>query len=219
MSKHQIMLFVRIYFMQEKQHWENVYSSKTPESVSWFQLHANDSLSLIRNTKVDKHAAIIDVGGGASTLVDDLLADGYTNLTVLDLSITAINLAKQRLGNLASSVKWIEGDIMNIDFSENKFDIWHDRAVFHFFLTPNERNKYVKQAVDALKKNGYVIIGSFAQNGPEKCSGLPTMRYNASTLNDQFGDPFILIEHNKKVHTTPFNTEQKFVFCSLRKKE
>lgn len=204
--------------MQEKQHWENVYSSKKPESVSWFQLHANDSLSLIRNTKVDKHAAISDVGGGASTLVDDLLADGYTNVTVLDLSITAINLAKQRLGNLANSVKWIEGDIMNIDFSENKFDIWHDRAVFHFFLTPNERNKYVKQAVDALKKWSS-HLGSFGENGPEKCSGLPTMRYNASTLSDEFGDAFILIEHNNKVHTTPFNTQQKFVFCSLRKKE
>ncbi len=199
--------------MDRKQHWEQVYSTKASDSVSWFQKHADQSLRLIHNTKLGKNAAIIDVGGGASRLVDDLVAEGYTDLTVLDLSSAALAVAKQRLGKHAHAVHWMEGDITSAEFPIHRFDIWHDRAVFHFLTDPADRQAYVEQVMRTVRLNGHVIIATFAEDGPEKCSGLPVMRYCSETLHAEFGDAFLLVEHEKEAHHTPSGTVQQFVYC------
>lgn len=204
--------------MDKKQHWEHVYITKAPDNVSWFQEHANQSIKLIHDTKVAKDVAIIDVGGGASNLVDDLLEEGYTNLTVLDLSSTALEVAKQRLKKHSGSVNWIVGDITQVDFPENSFDIWHDRAVFHFLTEQSDRQAYVEQVMRSVRLNGHVIIATFAEDGPDKCSGLPVMRYKPETLHAEFGENFLLVAHEKEAHNTPFGTVQKFVYCYCRKR-
>lgn len=203
--------------MDRKHHWERVYTIKAPDSVSWFQEHAEHSLRIIRNTGLDNKATIIDVGGGASTLVDDLLAEGYTNLTVLDLSAVALAVAKQRLEKHTDFVHWIEGDITRVELSLHQFDIWHDRAVFHFLTAPADRQAYVEQVMRAVRPGGHVIVATFAEDGPEKCSGLPVMRYRPESLHAEFGDAFLLIEHEKETHHTPFGTVQQFVYCYCRK--
>lgn len=203
--------------MDRKQHWDQVYNSRTSDSVSWFQEHAAQSLRLIRNTGLGKDAAIIDVGGGDSRLVDDLAAEGYTDLTVLDLSSTALALARQRLGKYADAVNWMEGDITRAEFPECRFDIWHDRAVFHFLTEPADRHAYVKRVMQAVRPGGHVIIATFAEDGPEKCSGLPVMKYQPETLHAQFGEAFLLVEHEKEAHRTPFGVVQQFVYCYCRK--
>lgn len=199
--------------MDTKQHWEQVYSTKASDHVSWFQEHANLSLALIHQTDVTKDAAMIDVGGGASNLVDDLVAEGYTDLTVLDLSSASLDVAKQRLGKHAEAVEWIVGDIIQAVLPENRFDVWHDRAVFHFLTDPVDRQAYVRQVMRAVKPNGHIIIATFAENGPEKCSGLPVMRYSPVTLLAELGNDFLLVRHEKEVHHTPFGTLQQFVYC------
>lgn len=201
--------------MQTKDHWEQVYQSKAPNAVSWFQEHAEHSLSLIRNTGVNYDASIIDVGGGASTLVDDLLNDGFSNLTVLDISGAALNTAKIRLGASAAKVNWIEASVIKVSLSAAYYDIWHDRAVFHFLTTPEERKAYVEQVRHSVKPGGHVIIATFAEDGPTKCSGLPVMRYSAEELHAEFGASFTLINHLKESHHTPFGTVQQFVYCVL----
>ena len=203
--------------MDRKHHWEQVYATKAPDSVSWFQEHAEHSLRIIQGTGLDKTAAIIDIGGGASTLVDDLLAEGYTNLTVLDLSAAALAVAKQRLGKSADSVRWIEGDITCVELPFHQFDMWHDRAVFHFLTDPADRHIYVEQVMRAVRPGGHVIVATFAEDGPEKCSGLPTMRYRPESLHAEFGDAFLLIGHEKESHQTPFGTAQQFIYCYCRK--
>lgn len=203
--------------MDRKQHWEQVYATKSPDAVSWFQEHADQSLRLIRNTGLDKEAAIIDVGGGASTLVDDLAAQGYTDLTVLDLSAAALAVAKQRLGKYAAAVHWMEGDVTNAEFPGRRFDIWHDRAVFHFLTDPADRQAYVERVMHAVRPGGHVIIATFAEDGPEKCSGLPVMRYQPESLHAEFGEAFMLVDHEKEVHHTPSGATQRFVYCYCRK--
>ncbi len=203
--------------MDRKQHWEQVYHSKTADSVSWFQEHSDQSLRLIHNAGLGKEAAIIDVGGGTSRLVDDLAAAGYTDLTVLDLSSAALAVAKRRLGKYAATVHWIEGDITRAEFPKHRFDIWHDRAVFHFLTDPVDRHAYVERVMHAVRPGGHVIVATFAEDGPEKCSGLPVMRYQAETLHAEFGDAFLLVEHEKEAHHTPFGTVQQFVYCYCRK--
>jgi ubiquinone/menaquinone biosynthesis C-methylase UbiE len=203
--------------MDRKNHWEQVYTTKASDSVSWFQEHAEQSLRMIHNTKLGKDAAIIDVGGGASRLVDDLVAEGYTDLTVLDLSSAALAVAKQRLGKYADAVHWIEGDITRAEFPINRFDIWHDRAVFHFLIGPADRHAYVERVMRAVRPGGHVIVAAFAEDGPEKCSGLPVMRYQPDSLHSEFGDAFMLVEHEKEAHHTPFGTVQQFVYCYCRK--
>lgn len=204
--------------MDNKQYWEQVYTTKASDSVSWFQEHADQSLRLIHNTRLGKDAAIIDVGGGASRLVDDLVAEGYTDLTVFDLSSIALAVAKQRLGEHADIVLWIEGDITRAKFPMNRFDIWHDRAVFHFLTDPANRHAYVERVISAVRPGGHVIVATFAEDGPEKCSGLPVMRYQPEALHAVFGDTFQLIEHEKEAHHTPFGTVQQFVYCYCRKR-
>jgi len=203
--------------MDRKQHWEQVYSTKASDSVSWFQEHAELSLRLIHNTGLSKDAAIIDVGGGASTLMDDLVAEGYTDLTVLDLSSSAISVAKQRLGKHAEAVDWMVGDITLAEFPVHRFDIWHDRAVFHFLTNPNDRHAYVERVMRAVRPGGHVIIATFAEDGPEQCSGLPVIRYRPESLHAEFGDAFLLVEHKKEVHHTPSGSNQQFVYCYCRK--
>jgi ubiquinone/menaquinone biosynthesis C-methylase UbiE len=203
--------------MQSKEHWENVYSTKSADAASWFQPHAGLSLDLIRNTGAPKNAGIIDVGSGASTLVDDLLAEGYSDLTVLDLSGAALNAARQRLGTQESKVRWIEADIIRADLPDNRYDIWHDRAVFHFPTTPEERQAYVRKVFRSVRPGGHVIVATFAEDGPEQCSGLPVMRYRADDLHDEFGEAFTLLEHRKESHHTPAGKIQQFVYCYCRR--
>ena len=203
--------------MQTKEHWENVYSSKASDEVSWFQEHAALSLQLIRDAEVPPSASIIDVGGGASTLVDDLLVEGFGQITVLDLSAAALSTAKTRLGERAADVQWLVADILEVQLPEAAYDVWHDRAVFHFLTTAEQRHAYVRAVLRAVKPGGLVIVATFAEDGPEKCSGLPVMRYNADQLHAEFGQPFLLLGHEQESHHTPGGNEQKFVYCFCRK--
>ncbi|MBU1215695.1 MAG: class I SAM-dependent methyltransferase [Gammaproteobacteria bacterium] len=203
--------------MQPKQHWEEVYTTKSTDSVSWFQPHASLSLDLIKATGAAKDAGIIDVGGGASTLVDDLLANGYSDLTVLDLSAHAMEAARQRLGKQEALVRWIEADITEVDLPSKRYDIWHDRAVFHFLTTPEQREAYVQTVFRSVKPGGHVIVATFAEDGPEQCSGLPVMRYRPEELHDQFGEAFTLLKHTKEAHHTPAGKVQQFVYCYCRR--
>ncbi len=202
--------------MDRKKHWEQVYTTKTSDSVSWFQEHAEQSLRLIHATGLGADAAIVDIGGGASTLVDDLLAESYTDITVLDLSAAAMATARQRIGKRANDIKWIEGDITQVNLPPNRFDIWHDRAVFHFLTEPASRRLYVEQILHAVRPGGHIIVATFAEDGPDKCSGLPVMRYSPSTLHAEFGNGFKLLSHEKEVHHTPFGTTQQFIYCYCR---
>ena len=202
--------------MQAKEHWEKVYSTKAADAVSWFQPHANISVSLINDAGVSRDASIIDVGGGASTLVDDLLANGYTNLTVLDLSAAALAAARDRLGEKAEHVRWIEADVTKADLPGHQFDIWHDRAVFHFLTNPEDRAAYVQAVFRSVKPGGHVIVATFAEDGPDQCSGLPVMRYSPDELHAEFGESFSLLRHQKEAHHTPAGKVQQFVYCYCR---
>ncbi len=203
--------------MQSKEHWDNVYSSKPTDGVSWYQEHAESSLRLIQQSGVSSSANIIDVGGGASTLIDDLIADGFTRLNVLDLSAAALAATKQRLGSRATEVNWIVGDITEISLPPLSYDVWHDRAVFHFLTGEAERAAYVEAVLRCVKPGGFVIVATFSEDGPTHCSGLPVKRYTADELHDEFGTPFELLRHEKEEHHTPFGTTQNFVYCFCRK--
>jgi ubiquinone/menaquinone biosynthesis C-methylase UbiE len=205
--------------MQSKEHWEKVYSTKATDTVSWFQLHADVSLDLIKATGVATQSAIIDVGGGASTLIDDLVEAGYSDLTVLDLSGAALVAARRRLGRHADKVCWMEADITKAEFPDHRFDIWHDRAVFHFLTDPADRAAYVATVLRSVKPGGHVIVATFAEDGPLQCSGLPVMRYRPGELHDQFGESFVLLKHQKEVHYTPSGATQQFVYCYCRRTE
>lgn len=203
--------------MESKQHWEHVYATRAANEVSWFQEHAALSLKLIRDAGVPASASIIDVGGGASTLVDDLLAAGYGNVSVLDLSGAALAAARSRLGSRAAAVRWMEANVLEFDFPKHAYDVWHDRAVFHFLTGAEDRHAYVRAVLRAVKPGGLVIVATFAEDGPTQCSGLPVMRYSADDLHAQFGEPFQLLGHERESHHTPSGKEQKFVYCFCRK--
>ncbi|NBW75833.1 MAG: class I SAM-dependent methyltransferase [Sphingomonadaceae bacterium] len=202
--------------MEPKSHWEHVYTTKSADRVSWFQEHADRSLRLIWEVARDRAASIIDVGGGASTLADDLLADGYSAVTVLDLSEAALEKAKRRIGAEAERATWLASDILSVDLPRHHFDVWHDRAVFHFLTKQQERDAYVEAALKAVKPGGFVIVATFAEDGPTECSGLPVRRYSAAELHAEFGAPFALLRHEKEAHATPFGTVQQFVYCMCR---
>ena len=205
--------------MTSKAHWEEVYATKSATAVSWFQPHAALSLQLIEQTGVPEDAGIIDVGGGASTLVDDLLDAGYSNLTVLDLSDAALAASRARLASRADAVHWLVGDITQITLPEQAYAVWHDRAVFHFLTTEPQREAYVAAVMRAVKPGGHVIVATFAEDGPEKCSGLPVARYSAQGLHAQFGNPFTLLRQQREEHHTPFGTVQQFIYCLCRKEK
>jgi SAM-dependent methyltransferase len=203
--------------MKSKEHWEQIYSTQADTDVSWFQEHAELSLKLINDAGVPKSSSLIDVGGGASTLVDDLLANGYEGLTVLDLSGAALAKAQARLGERASGVRWIEANVLDCELSPLTYDVWHDRAVFHFLTTEAERQGYVRRVLQAVRPGGLVIVATFAEDGPARCSGLPVMRYSASELHAEFGERFQLLGQERESHHTPRGTEQRFVYCLCRK--
>jgi SAM-dependent methyltransferase len=203
--------------MPSPNHWNRIYSTQPTDAVSWFQQHATHSLRLIEHTHVPRSASIIDVGGGASTLVDDLLDAGYEHITVLDLSAAALEAARARLGARAEKVQWLVADITQVALPHHTYDLWHDRAVFHFLTTPEERQAYVRAVLHALKPGGHIIVATFAEDGPEKCSGLPVVRYSPDQLHAEFGEPFTLLEHEKEAHETPFGTVQQFTWCYCRK--
>jgi len=203
--------------MQSKDHWERVYSTKATDTVSWYQQHADNSLQLIEATGVRHTASIIDVGGGASTLVDDLLAKDYQSITVLDLSAAALNSAKDRLGAHAGAVTWLESDITKTELPLLAYDVWHDRAVFHFLIAPEDRHAYVQAVLRSVKPDGHVIVATFAEDGPLQCSGLPVTRYSATQLHAEFGEAFTLMSHERVLHHTPFGTTQQFTYCYCRK--
>lgn len=202
--------------MDVKTHWETVYNTKAPDRVSWFRPHLETSLAFIERTAAGRSASIIDVGGGESTLVDDLLARGYENITVLDVSETALEVARKRLGVAAEQVHWLVADITQTDLPPAAYDVWHDRAVFHFLTDIGQRAAYVRQVARAVKPGGHVIVSTFGPEGPAKCSGLEVMRYDAESLHHQFGVRFRLMESSKEVHETPFGTTQQFLYCYCR---
>lgn len=197
-----------------EQHWQHVYETKDARQVSWFRPHLERSLELIeRATGGDRSAAIIDVGGGASTLADDLVERGFGNITVMDISIRALELAQARMGAAAKAVRWVSGDVVRTEFAERSFDLWHDRAVFHFLTDAEDRNRYVKNVARSLRPDGHAIIATFGPEGPMKCSGLDVRRYDAASLLAEFGSAFRLVESSLEMHDTPFGTTQQFVYC------
>ena len=199
-----------------KSHWETVYKTKGAESVSWFQREATVSMDLITRVVPDTSARIIDVGGGASTLVDGLRANGYSNVSVLDLSASALMQARARLGDRAAAVAWIEGDVLSTTLPEAGFDVWHDRAVFHFLTRAADRQKYVEQVRHAVRPGGHVIVATFADDGPSRCSGLPVVRYSSTSLHHEFNGGFQLIESVPERHVTPNGQTQSFIYCLCR---
>lgn len=203
--------------MNRKEHWEKVYATKSVDQVSWYREHLENSLQMIIGTGVDKTAAIIDVGGGASTLVDDLLNDGFGDVAVLDISSKAIEKTKKRLGNQSEKVEWIVADITKAKLPQNYYDIWHDRAVFHFLTERQDRKKYVELVMKSVKVGGHIIVASFGENGPQKCSGLDVVRYNPGSMHSEFGSDFELVNSLNETHKTPFETTQEFIYCYCRK--
>jgi trans-aconitate methyltransferase len=201
--------------MTNKNHWENVYETKNPDQVSWTQKKPQTSLDFITSFGLKKDAKIIDIGGGDSLLVDFLLNEGYENITVLDISEKALEKAKERLGEKAKKVHWISTDITAFEPAET-YDIWHDRAAFHFLTTPEQISKYVEITEKAVSK--FMVLGTFSKNGPTKCSGLEITQYDEESMTKQFETSFETMNCTTEDHTTPFDTVQNFVFCSFKKK-
>lgn len=202
--------------MDPKSHWERIYSTKLPTQVSWYQPHALRSLDLIRRVSPPPNGAIIDVGGGTSTLIDDLLEAGYHDLTVLDLSATALAETRTRVGTQASTVRWIEADILEHPLPHGAYSVWHDRAVFHFLTALADRADYVAQVRRAVRSGGFVLVATFADDGPTRCSGLEVHRYSPEALHAEFGAPFRLIASEREEHITPAGVVQAFVYCLCR---
>ncbi|WP_345232889.1 class I SAM-dependent methyltransferase [Olivibacter ginsenosidimutans] len=200
--------------LNQKQHWETVYETKNPEEVSWTQKIPQTSLDFINSFALPKDAKIIDIGGGDSNLVDFLLEEGYENISVLDISAKAIEKAKTRLGEKAKKVNWVESDITKFK-PDTSYDIWHDRATFHFLTTDEQITTYIEVAKKAV--SGFMVIGTFSENGPTKCSGLNIKRYTAGGLINVFNEYFTKIHCLTEDHITPFHTKQSFLFCSFKR--
>ena len=202
--------------MDPRAHWQKVYETKKPTEVSWYQPAARVSSSLIRRVAPDRSAAIIDVGGGASTLVDGLLAAGYSSVSVLDVSSAALAQASERLGGDAARVTWLEADVLDAALPASAYDVWHDRAVFHFLTEAADRERYVKQVRRSVRPGGYVMVATFASDGPTKCSGLEVARYAPEELHGEFGSDFQLVDSAREEHHTPTGAVQPFIYCLCR---
>jgi 2-polyprenyl-3-methyl-5-hydroxy-6-metoxy-1,4-benzoquinol methylase len=202
--------------MDTRSHWEQVYATKDLRQVSWFRPHLERSLELIEQAAPERGASILDVGSGESTLVDDLRGLGYRNVTVLDISQRALDATKVRLGEAGLGVRWVCGDVTEAVLPEGGYDVWHDRAVFHFLTEAGQRQAYVERMKTALKPGGSVILSIFGPEGPERCSGLGTMRYDAPALGRELGDRFRLVESSVDVHETPGGVAQQFLCCWYR---
>lgn len=197
-------------------HWEKIYREKAPDAVSWYRPHLDTSLALIERSVCDRTASIIDVGGGESTLVDDLLARGFQTVTVLDVSQVAIDATKRRLGHDAQRVHWLAADVTQVELEPRAYDVWHDRAVFHFLTVPQQRAAYIREVARSVRAGGHVIVSTFGPEGPTKCSGLDVIRYDADSLHNEFGARFRLVDSLKELHETPFGTTQQFLYCYCR---
>ena len=201
---------------QDKNHWENIYRTKHPDPIRWTQDVPSASLDFIHGFQLTKTAKIIDIGGGDSKLVDFLLKEQFEDITVLDISGEALEKARHRLGSRADKVKWVEQDITEFE-PATSFDLWHDRAAFHFLTTREQVKKYLSVARTGIKEAGYAVIGTFSIDGPEKCSGLPVRRYDEQDLTSELSDGFKKIRCITEDHITPFQTKQNFLFCSFRR--
>jgi len=201
--------------MAQREHWDRIYRSRAASDVSWYQPEATVSLELIRRAAPDLDSAIVDVGGGASTLVDGLLDAGYRDVTVLDLSAAALEVARNRLGPRASGVTWVEGDILTVPLASG-FAVWHDRAVFHFLTDPRDRDRYIARAGEAVMAGGHVIVASFAPDGPTRCSGLEVVRYSPEGMHAEWGAGFRLVDSVREEHHTPSGAIQAFTYCLCR---
>jgi ubiquinone/menaquinone biosynthesis C-methylase UbiE len=201
--------------VSRKAHWENIYTTKGEKEVSWFQENPAPSLELIALAGVAANASIIDVGGGASRLIDSLVERKMGQMTVLDLSSAALEAARERLGEAGAGVEWIVADVTTWEPAKT-YDLWHDRAAFHFLTDQADQSAYVDRLKRALKRGGYVIIGTFALDGPERCSGLPIMRHDAASLSAMLGTDFSLIDARRHRHATPWNAVQQFQFSTFR---
>jgi SAM-dependent methyltransferase len=203
--------------MNERAHWDTIYRTKSPADLSWQQGAAWLSLSLIEEAEPRRDGAIIDVGGGISPLVDELLAVGYRDVTVLDLAPSAIERARERLGAMrAARVTWLEADVCTAALEPARYDVWHDRAVFHFLTDPAARDAYIAQVRRAVRPGGLVLVATFAEDGPTQCSGLDVVRYSATALHGTFGREFRLVRSVREVHVTPWGARQPFTYCVCR---
>jgi SAM-dependent methyltransferase len=197
-----------------KDHWERIYTTSASETRSWYQRVPTMSLEMIARTNVSVDAAILDVGGGDSTLVDHLLGAGYTNVAVLDISRIGLDRARQRLGPGATRVRWIRSDVLTIErLAPSSVSVWHDRAVFHFLTAVRDRAVYMEQLRAVLRPEGHVIIATFADDGPSQCSGLPVARYSSHALQAELGTDFQLAETRRDAHVTPSGAEQPFTYA------
>lgn len=202
--------------IDRRSHWDNVYETRGERGVSWFEESPAISLDLIHATDVDANASIIDIGGGVSRLVDKLLDEGFRSVTVLDLSSEALARSKARLGARSAKVRWIATDITAWG-PEEAYDVWHDRAAFHFLTEASDRASYAERVLRAVRPGGHIIIGTFASDGPERCSGLPVARYDGASLRQIFGQSFELIESRNHAHRTPLGMVQRFQFSRFRR--
>jgi len=202
--------------MSSKEHWEAVYQARVPELLTWYQADPALSLSLIEASTVGNDAAVVDVGGGSSRLVGHLLEQGYTNVTVLDVSSIALRYARDRLADRAQDATFIEGDVL-----EHRFDsavgLWHDRAVFHFLTEPADQSRYLERLNGAIASDGHVIIATFALDGPERCSGLRVQRYGPETLSQALGTGFEPVGFHTESHITPTGATQSFLYGHFRR--
>ena len=204
--------------MSRVTHWESVYTRKQPEGVSWFQPHLNLSLQLLERAGLNRNTRIIDIGAGASTLVDDLLARGVQGVTVVDISAAALEVTRDRLGASANRVRWIVSDVTALDLPPSSIDIWHDRATLHFLTDPKDASAYVQVASRVVTPGGHAVIGGFASDGPEQCSLLPVVRRDPEQIAELFAEHFALVEARRESHTTPGGSVQSFAYALLRKR-
>ena len=202
--------------MSSRDHWERVYSSKPPDRLGWYKPRLHTSLEWIKTLGLQPDAPMIDIGGGASTLIDDLLDEGYTSITVLDIAAPAIELLRTRLGRRGDVVNWLCADVTDCELDEDAFELWHDRAVFHFLTESTDRERYRDNLCRALRPGGRLIIGTFAPEAPPKCSGLPVQRYDLESLRETLGGEFELQRHQKEMHVTPGGVEQMYLYCDFR---
>jgi len=203
--------------MARQKHWDQVHGKREPNEVSWYQPHLGLSLEWIEQAGLSRSAGILDVGAGTSTLASDLLEQGYNDVTTLDCSAAAIDVARSQLGSRSNQVQWLHGDITQLKLPALRFDLWHDRAVFHFLTEPSDRETYRASLARALRPGGSLILATFALQGPERCSGLPVVRYDAAALQREFGPDFRLLATETETHRTPSGNRQEFLYCRFRR--
>jgi ubiquinone/menaquinone biosynthesis C-methylase UbiE len=203
--------------MNLRTHWETLYATKPAARLGWYRQHLDTSLRLIDSLNLPAHASIVDVGCGVSTLADDLLERGFRTLTLLDISESALRTVEQRLSCKRHAIRFRVGDVLQMEFQEGEFMLWHDRAVFHFLTLPDQRMRYTEQLTRSLQPGGYAILAAFSHEAPPTCSGLPVQRYNAEELHQTLGEPFNLLHQCDEVHTTPGGTVQKYIYTLFQR--